>query len=111
MDDAKSVIVGIEKASHESSPQAVEDIFDGFMRLSAIVQKLGQEKAERRRRKRNERARIKYAVRKQMGIPQRKPKPESELDYYVPPTSCYCSTCGHPPCGWCESGAGGDEEL
>ena len=112
MDEIKKAIDDVVTASHGSGRDTVTDIFDGFMKLSQLVHKLGQEKAERARQQRNAKARKRYAIRKQLGIPTRKSKvtPEPEADWYEAPTSCYCSTCRMPPCGWCESSAGRDEE-
>ena len=110
-DEIKEEIDKIISSSHESGRGAIDGIFDGFIQLSRIVQKLGEEKAERARLRRNEKARKLYAIRKQLGIPTRKPKPTPEPEWdYEAPTSCYCSTCRMPPCGWCDGSIQRDEE-
>lgn len=98
----------IRKIVHAESADA---IFDGFMKLSELVHKVGREKAKARAERRREKARTRYAINKRLGfLPDRKKKaPEPEPEYEAP-TSCYCSTCGRPPCGWCESGAGQDDD-
>jgi hypothetical protein len=113
LDEIKQEVDKLLSASHKSGREAVDGIFDGFIQLSRLVHKAAQEKAERRRLRRNEKARRLYAVRKELGIPTRKlkAKPEPEYDYdYEAPTSCYCSTCRMPPCGWCDGSIQRDEE-
>ena len=93
--DAQREIDKIVRASHDSGPHVVHDIFDGFMALSRMAAEVGKQKAERRRLRRNERARL----RRKLSPPKPKIVPELEPPYEAP-TSCYCHM-GHPPCGWC----------
>ena len=109
MDEIKKTADKIVTASHGSGRDAISGIFDGFIELSRLVQAAGKIKAEKRNERRRLKARQRYALNKKLGIPNRKPKAVPEPDYEAP-TSCYCSTCRMPPCGWCESGAGQDDD-
>lgn len=99
----------IRKIAHADSADA---IFDGFMKLSELVHQIGREKAKACAERRREKARTRYAIKKQLGLlPDRKRKePEPEPEYEAP-TSCYCSATPMPPCGWCERGPDEDDDA
>jgi hypothetical protein len=100
----KDAIDSIQVASHSSGPRVVEDIFDGFKRLSQLVHELGEQKAESRRKRRNARARLRRSLSK----PKTKTEPIVERTY-EPPSRCYCAVT-MPPCGWCTRECEEEEE-
>ena len=97
-DDGQKALADMHQAD------TVEGIFGAFLVLSEAVGKLAKEVAVEKRERRLAKRRLRYAIRKQQGIkPKAKPAPEPEPEYERA-TACYCSTCSHPPCGWCEGG-------
>lgn len=109
-DEVEKQINNIVAASHDSGSHVVHDIFAAFAALSRLSAEVHKVKVERRRQRRNERARARYALNKKLGRPQRKVKePEEEYDYGEP-ESCYCHM-GYPPCGWCTREVDEDDDA
>ncbi len=78
-----------------------ERLFNAAIELMHIISKEHDAKVERQKKRRREKAKARYAIRKAAGtLPK---KTETIIYDPEPHTSCHCSTCAMPPCGWCES--------
>jgi hypothetical protein len=87
----------------------INEIFSAFEKLSALVEETDKRKREEHRVKRNEKARLRYAIKKRAGLLVSKKEKErikmeaykekDKYDYNLP-TSCTCWQ-GHPPCSYC----------
>lgn len=83
------------------------DIWDAAKRMAEAIHARGLVVARLRKERRNRLRRETYAIKRRLGIPTRKPKPEPVVEREPEPlTACYCATTRMPPCGWCESGNG-----
>lgn len=77
-------------------------VWDWAMKLSKMVQEVAAKKAEARRVRRNERAKVRRAISKRYP----KPKPPVEPEWEQPLERCCACHLGHPPCGYCTDGEG-----
>lgn len=117
--DPLDKIAAVSEAAGVPMPREIGDIWDWATALSRGLQKIAEQGRVIRVEQARKAARERYAFRKKLGLlPDRSKatmdaKAEEECiarrDAQAwadeEPESCYCSTCGHPPCSWCE-GAG-----
>ncbi len=87
-----------------------DDMFDGAVAIAKVMAARRAALREAQRALRNARARARYKLGKTIRKVKPPPPPVDDHDYYESPTSCYCSVTPRPPCGWCESGAGGEDQ-
>jgi hypothetical protein len=84
----------------------IDAIIAACERISEQAAEVSRIKAERRRQRRNERARALYAFRKRQGLPRKaKPEPIPDRDDWEPNECCTCFIVA--PCAHCTSAAKG----